>query len=371
MTEHSKEDLEKEFSPFLNPAARGDVKNIAIDYVLGMTGKEDGKQMIASSQKFLDGVISLCEDSDEGVHNKAFKALTNIATDSKLSLQIVKNNKFSEFIVNCFKKFLDPSFRQADSVCKFVSNLSRPEECAGCIATIILQSKDVSLSKIVNAMCNVEYNLKSNLHFLAPLLGNLSQVPQVRTELMTEREYVIQRCLPFLTYQESAIRRGGIASLIKNCLFDTGYHDWLLGDKVDLLPRLLLPLAGGEEFDDDDMERLPADLQYLPPDKQRESDPDIRKIIVECLFQLCATKKGRQFVKEKNTYVIMREYHQWEPERMNNPAIMNLIDVLIGDEPAPEHENLREVEVPEDLKKKFTEDDEEEILQIKNEINSQ
>ncbi|CAG2211390.1 Protein HGH1 homolog [Mytilus edulis] len=301
--------------------------------------------MIASSQKFLDGVISLCEDSDEGVHNKAFKALTNIATDSKLN----------------------PSFNQADSVCKFVSNLSRPEECAGCIATNILQSKDVSLSKIVNAMCN----LKSNLHFLAPLLANLSQVPQVRTELMTEREYVIQRCLPFLTYQESAIRRGGIASLIKNCLFDTGYHDWLLGDKVDLLPRLLLPLAGGEEFDDDDMERLPVDLQYLPPDKQRESDPDIRKIIVECLFQLCATKKGRQFVKEKNTYVIMREYHQWEPERMNNPAIMNLIDVLIGDEPAPEHENLREVEVPEDLKKKFTEDDEEEILQIKNEINFQ
>ncbi|CAC5379280.1 unnamed protein product [Mytilus coruscus] len=205
----------------------------------------------------------------------------------------------------------------------------------------------------------------------------------------------------------------------------------LLGDKVDLLPRLLLSLAGGEEFDDDDMERLPADLQYLPPDKQRESDPDIRKIIVECLFQvrhlksksvcahnkskshkenvlkneakvakpgetkaekalismnkyilgqmtilfkmpthlqkvggpftdfvwlckldeakglnlfhthsfaLCATKKGRQFVKEKNTYVIMREYHKWEPERMNHPAIMNLIDVLIGDEPAPEHE---------------------------------
>lgn len=34
------------------------------------------------------------------------------------------------------------------------------------------------------------------------------------------------------------------------------------------------------------MERLPADLQYLPPDKQRESDPDIRKIIVECLFQV-------------------------------------------------------------------------------------
>lgn len=47
MTEDSKEDLEKEFSPFLNPAARRDFKNIAIDYVFGMTWKEDGKQLIA------------------------------------------------------------------------------------------------------------------------------------------------------------------------------------------------------------------------------------------------------------------------------------------------------------------------------------
>ena len=60
----------------------------------------------------------------------------------------------------------------------------------------------------------------------------------------------------------------------------------MLGDKVDLLPRLLLPLAGPEEFDDDDMERLPVDLQYLPPDKKREKDPDIRKILVECIFQV-------------------------------------------------------------------------------------
>jgi hypothetical protein len=36
----------------------------------------------------------------------------------------------------------------------------------------------------------------------------------------------------------------------------------LIGDKVDLLPRLLLPLAGPEEFDDDDMEKLPEDFSF-------------------------------------------------------------------------------------------------------------
>lgn len=32
------------------------------------------------------------------------------------------------------------------------------------------------------------------------------------------------------------------------------YHEWLLGDEVDILPFLLLPLAGPEEFPEDEME---------------------------------------------------------------------------------------------------------------------
>jgi len=49
---------------------------------------------------------------------------------------------------------------------------------------------------------------------------------------------------------------------------------------------LLLPLAGPEEFDDDDMEKLPVDLQYLEPDKQREPDADIRRMLVEGINQV-------------------------------------------------------------------------------------
>lgn len=45
---------------------------------------------------------------------------------------------------------------------------------------------------------------------------------------------------------------------------------------MDILPRLLLPLAGPEEFDEEDNDKLPLELQYLPSDKNREEDPDIR-----------------------------------------------------------------------------------------------
>jgi ferredoxin len=41
-----------------------------------------------------------------------------------------------------------------------------------------------------------------------------------------------------------------------------------------------------EEFDEEDMEKLPVDLQYLEPDKQREEDPDIRNMLVEAITQV-------------------------------------------------------------------------------------
>lgn len=64
------------------------------------------------------------------------------------------------------------------------------------------------------------------------------------------------------------------------------YHKWLLSEEIDILPCLLLPLAGPEQFEEQEMESFPEDLQYLPNDKQRESDPDIRKMLLEALTKV-------------------------------------------------------------------------------------
>ena len=67
-----------------------------------------------------------------------------------------------------------------------------------------------------------------------------------------------------------------------------GSHEWLLGEEVDVLPFLLLPLAGPEQFEVEEMERLPEDLQFLPDDKQRELDPDIRKMLIDAVMKVCS-----------------------------------------------------------------------------------
>ena len=66
----------------------------------------------------------------------------------------------------------------------------------------------------------------------------------------------------------------------------SAYHEWLLGDQVDILPHLLLPLAGPEELSEEDMEGMPDDLQYLEEDKQREVEPEIRAMLLEAIFQV-------------------------------------------------------------------------------------
>lgn len=60
---------------------------------------------------------------------------------------------------------------------------------------------------------------------------------------------------------------------------------------MDILPSLLLPLAGPEQFEGEEekVEKLPDDLQYLPDDKQREPDPEIRKMLIEAVMKVCSS----------------------------------------------------------------------------------
>lgn len=94
-----------------------------------------------------------------------------------------------------------------------------------------------------------------------------------------------QRLLPFTQFGESTLRRGGIVGALRNCCFDSTVsplscaralsavlharparcalvlaqtpclpwqdHEWLMGNEVDILPHLLLPLAGPEELDEE------------------------------------------------------------------------------------------------------------------------
>ncbi|XP_060604805.1 protein HGH1 homolog [Ruditapes philippinarum] len=359
-----KELLEKELAPFLSPNTKEELKTIAVENVVGLTGTDEGREFLKGSERLLEGLVSLTEDKRTDIRESVFKALINLASEESTCLKILNLEKYENKVIEWIKSALNPSCKYADNICKLLSNLTRPEKCANFVSKQVLENEDIGIEKIVRVLCNIVHNDNADLHYLGAVLSNLSQVREVRSKIMDKEQCIIQRLLPFTEFKQSSIRRGGVIGTLKNCCFDTECHEWLLGDQVDILPRLLLPLAGPEEFDDDDMDRLPDELQYLPSDKTREPEAHIRKMLSEAILQLCATKSGKKFVKDKNTYVIMREYYAWERkiDPLNEIAAMNLIDILIGDEPTGDFgENLKEVDIPEDIKEDFIKQDEKDI----------
>ncbi|CAF4233047.1 unnamed protein product, partial [Rotaria magnacalcarata] len=57
----------------------------------------------------------------------------------------------------------------------------------------------------------------------------------------------------------------------------------------EFICSLILPLAGptADELTEKENEELPLDLQYLPSNKQRETDRDIQQILLEAILLVC------------------------------------------------------------------------------------
>lgn len=101
-------------------------------------------------------------------------------------------------------------------------------------------------------------------------------------------------------------------------------------------------------------------FQFLDADKQRESDVDLRNMLLDCLSQLCATRKSRDYLRSMGTYEILREYHKWETNRKALYYCENIVNILIRTEEEIGEEDLSKIEVPQDLHEKFDKYDEDE-----------
>ncbi|XP_059185879.1 protein HGH1 homolog [Centropristis striata] len=341
-----------ELLSFLSPDTRPDVKGHTTEYLLGLSGHRDGCRFLRSKPDLLAALFALTSDPSVAVAKDCYHVLINLSTDETLHQVLVSDVKIVPVLL---KKLQDPDYLFSDQICAVLSNLTR--HLKTCRTVFPVLQEELGLAQLVEIFCTEGFNQKAKLHYLSPLLSNLTQLPEARSYMMDRERCVVQRLLPFTQYQASVVRRGGVIGTLRNCCFDHAHHDWLLSDCVDLLPFLLLPLAGPEELTEEENDGLPVDLQYLPEDKKREEDPDIRKMLLETLLLLTATKSGRETLKDKNVYPIMREYHRWEKDVIVKAACEKLVQVLIGDEPERGMENLMEVEIPEEVEEKLKEAD--------------
>ena len=74
---------------------------------------------------------------------------------------------------------------------------------------------------------------------------------------------------------------------------------------------------------------MPEDLQLLPPDKTRDTDNAIIVTHLESLLLLTTTRFGRDYLREKKLYPIVRETHLAVAEEKVEDACDRLAQVCL------------------------------------------
>jgi len=184
------------------------------------------------------------------------------------------------------------------------------------------------------------YNKAADFDYLSYLFADLAKHEEGRSYFLTKQEYdgvIPLTKLIVFTEHKSDVRRKGVASTIKNVAFEIDLHSDLLSeDEINILPYILLPITGNEEYDEEDTLSMLPDLQLLPPDKRRDSDPTIIQAHVETLMLLTTTRHGRDILREIKVYPIIRETHLQIEDEAVREACERLVQVLMRDEEGKE-----------------------------------
>ncbi|CAF3961621.1 unnamed protein product [Rotaria sp. Silwood2] len=364
-----------ELSEFLDPQGRLDIKSLALQTLLSLTASKEGRHLLLllpntdPHKSLLSRVCRLIfEDVQESIRFDALLFLINLTADNELSiLNHQQTSITNDFWVQLLKRCIDDrQYEHADAGCKLLSNITSRTITIDQINELINHlDKNYPLwfNNLIEAFSTIDYNLKkNNLDYLSAFLVNLTQSKLIRQRLRDNGH--LKRLLCFTDQNHSIIRRGSVACILKNCCFDHESHEQLIynmGNDDDFICSLLLPLSGStaDELTEKENEQLPIDLQYLPSNKQRETDRDIQQILLETILLLCATKSIREYFRSKQIYLILRQYHlQTNLDFACNRTCERIIQILIGDEDYNvETHNLLELNIPEDLREKFHESD--------------
>eukprot|EP01086_Lenisia_limosa_P013012 TRINITY_DN41767_c0_g1_i1.p1 TRINITY_DN41767_c0_g1~~TRINITY_DN41767_c0_g1_i1.p1 ORF type:complete len:414 (-),score=100.27 TRINITY_DN41767_c0_g1_i1:25-1266(-) len=290
----------------------------------------------------IKGLLLLCGDELSCAHEAA-KCLINLCEHEAIVNHVVsmKGIDLLMILISTKNQLGDLSFM-------ILSNITRFQK--GCEALMAAKDDDGLLGKHVSHLVRLLTSADSSdshdkTMYIATILMNLSKVDTARRMLLNEKREYIPRLLPLLSHSQ-LMRRAGVAGMLKNCLFTTAKHEWLVGDDVDILPYLMLPLiAGTDEFRDNEMDNLPAECQYLDEDKARESDPEVRKLLVESIFLLTAFRESRNKMREIEVYAVLRNLDLVEEDE----EVKDVIERTIGTILLEEGEEGRDNPIPDEI----------------------
>ena len=85
----------------------------------------------------------------------------------------------------------------------------------------------------------------------------------------------------------------------------------------------------------EEMEGMSDELQFLEPEKKRESDSKLRLMLLETLVAIGCTLQGRTLMRSIKVYPIVQKLHLQEKDEICSEEIEKLVNLLMRDETEP------------------------------------
>ncbi|KAK0112066.1 hypothetical protein ONS96_001327 [Cadophora gregata f. sp. sojae] len=281
----------------------------------------------------------------EKIAHDATTILINLTADREILENLASDR---DFVKTLLGRVTNPAEPNANLISMLLANLAKYDELKDILTVEAPAPKELaSNNKAIDQLLDLfvkgadgTYNKAADFDYLSYLFADLAKHKEGRRYFLTKQEYdgvVPLTKLVVFTEHRSDIRRKGVASTIKNVAFEIDAHPSFLDeDQINILPYLLLPITGNEEFSDEESSSMLPDLQLLPPDKRRDSDPLIIQTHIETLMLLTTTRQGRDLMREIKVYPIVRETHLHVEHDEVRDACERLVQVLMRDEEGEE-----------------------------------
>ncbi|GME71287.1 unnamed protein product [[Candida] boidinii] len=353
------------------------ISEIALANLVGysQSSHPDRKVFAYDNYRSIADLKELSKESKLTIQQDSLTILSNLCDDDHIRNLIVSDDEYLQHVLNGLVHLEN---KVSDLLCILLTNIAKNDKIIK-IFDMKIDSKLIKDSKVFKSDSAIDclldlfvkgyerkLNKYANYDYLAYFFADISRFPKGRHYFVNEQEFdnviPISKLLVFTEKYDSKTRREGVASTIKNSLFDTDRHETLLDEStINLLPYILLPLSlpSNKGLDDEEILELPEELQFLPEDKIREPLVGIIAIYLESLLLLCVTRPIREYLRSKSVYPIIRELHkECSSDDLVEELCDRLVQMLMRDE-APSNAEIEAMHSDDE-----TDEDEDKIMEI-------
>ncbi|KAL7078601.1 hypothetical protein ACQ4LE_002570 [Meloidogyne hapla] len=299
-----------EILQFIEPSTPEHVLNCALQLLLQL--EENYLKNLSNKEKLLlfEKISLFFSPSQPSISSPNLILLLSIlvnltAIESSLFSNFLINSK--EIIQNCMDLILEEG-RHSTLAAQLFCNVSR-QFTHQFVKKLDFYDSEFG-SKLIDHFLtqnNVKKDDSDFSTYLGFLVVNLSTVKSIGLLIATNKIESLSSLLSSLDGGSSI--RSAALQVVYNLSLQDEFHALMLSKDLEankLLVSLLSPLVDCEDkLSEEEIESLPSDLQYW--EKKRHWDLKLWEMTLCTVYQFCATRLGRSFLRNKNIYPLLRE----------------------------------------------------------------